>query len=73
MNKDAVRWMLSTERCYRYIQYTVFTAIYIYFFSYGQNSPDIIAIAKLPSELEVAVVTARHLTVEYTDVNMHTS
>lgn len=48
------------------------TATYNYF-SPIRKSHGGIEIAKLLGELEVVVVTVLHLTVEYTDVNMHTS
>lgn len=71
MNKDDVRWMPSTVKVLYKTHW--FLVLYTSIFSYEKESHGFNETANLLGELEVAVVTVSHLTVEYVDANMHAS
>lgn len=64
---------MNALHCKGAIYNTLILLLYTSIFSYEKKSHSFIEITNLPSELEVAVVTVSHLTVEYIDGNMHTS
>lgn len=59
---------LCTIQCLLYYLLLLYTI-----FPVERKNHSFIEIAKLPGDLEFAVVLLSHLTVEYRNVNMHTS